>query len=239
MRPSENGGITTPAYADAEGIRRYFSQALGVTSRNIIHLKDATSAQLTGVFGNRENYRGKLYNWTKPNISNVYVYYSGHGAPAGEDGSAFMVPSDVTAETIELNGYPLTTLYKNLSKIPAKSITVILEACFSGASHGGTLISNASPIFLKAKTPLVPSNITVISAGGANQMASWEKDKSHSLFTKYFLKGMSGEADITPYGNKDGKVNYAELERYLGGTMTYFARRYYGRSQTVQIVNGK
>ena len=52
----------------------------------------------------------------------------------------------------------------------------------------------------------VPQNITVISAGAANQIASWEKDEKHSLFTKYFLKGMSGEGDKAPYGNGGGKV---------------------------------
>lgn len=229
----------TPAYADAAGIKRYFTEGLGVKEGNVIFLKDATSAQLVGVFGNKENHKGKLFNWVKPNISNVYVYYAGHGAPATIDGSAFMVPSDASSETIELTGYPLSTLYKNLGKIPAKSITVLLEACFSGTSQGGTLISNASPINIRAKIPEIPSNITVISAGAANQMASWEKDKSHSLFTKYFLKGMSGEADAKPYGNGDAKVDYAELKKYMDGTMTYLARRYYGRDQKVQIVVGQ
>jgi len=70
-------------------------------------------------------------------------------------------------------------------------------------------------------------------------MASWEQDESHSLFTKYFLKGMSGEADYRPYGNGDGKVDYVELKKYLDGTMTYFARRYYSRDQKAQIVVGR
>jgi len=228
----------TPAYADAEGIKRYFKDALGVKEGNIIHLKDATGSQLVSVFGNSQNYKGKLFNWVKPGQSKVYVYYAGHGAPAGDEGSAYMIPSDSSVDSIELTGYPLATLYKNLGKIGAKSVTVILEACFSGTGQGGTLISNASPVYLKAKTPKIPANLTVISAGAANQMASWEENKSHSLFTKYFLKGMSGKADVEPYGNGDGKVNYTELGKYLDGTMSYFARRYYGRDQTAQIVNG-
>jgi hypothetical protein len=88
--------------------------------------------------------------------------------------------------------------------------------------------------------PSAPKKITVISAGAANQVASWEKDKSQSLFTKYFLKGMSGEGDNKPYGNSDGKVSLRELKKYLDGNMTYYARRYYGRTQQAQIVvNGK
>jgi len=118
-------------------------------------------------------------------------------------------------------------------------VTVILEACFSGASQGGTVITHASPINIQPKETGIPSNITVIAAGAANQIASWEQDKSSGLFTKYFLKGMSGEADAKPYGNGDGKVVYDELGRYLKGTLTYFARRYYGREQTAQVVVGQ
>ena len=88
------------------------------------------------------------------------------------------------------------------------------------------------------KLPNAPSNITVISAGRADQVASWTQDSSHSLFTKYFLTGMSGEADKSPYGNGDGDVSYPELGKYLDGTMTYYARRYYGRDQNAQIVVG-
>jgi len=121
---------------------------------------------------------------------------------------------------------------------PARSITLVLEACFSGASQAGSVVSKASPVYLKAKTPAVPKNVTVIAAGAPDQMASWEEDSSHSLFTKYFLKGMSGEADKGSYGNGDGKVDYNELERYLKDTLTYNARRYYGRDQVARIVVG-
>ena len=36
----------------------------------------------------------------------------------------------------------------------------------------------------------------------------------------------------------DGKVSDSELKDYLGETMTYYARRYYGRDQNVQIMQG-
>ena len=228
-----------PAYADAESFKRYAMQALGVREGNIIFLRDATSAQIVRVFGNKENHKGQLFDWVKPMRSRVVVYYAGHGAPGDREGSAYMVPSDADAARIDLNGYPLSTLYANLSKLPAESVTVVIEACFSGASQAGSVISNASPVFLKAKAPEVPANITVIAAGGANQMASWEEDKSHGLFTKYFLKGMSGEADKKPYGDGDGRVDYGELDAYLKDTLTYYARRYYGRDQTARIVVGK
>ena len=222
-----------PAYADAEGIKQYFMKAKGIKEGNIIYLKDATGSQLLGVFGNEKSHKGKLFNYINPNKSNVYIYYAGHGAP-GEEGDAYLVPTDTDSQTIEFTGYPLSTLYSNLGKLPAKSMTVILEACFSGGSQSGSLISKASPIIIQPKKTMIPENIKVIAAGSERQMASWEEDSSHSLFTKYFLKAMSGEGD----SNKDGNVSDAELEEYLSDTMTYYARRYYGRDQKVQIHNG-
>jgi len=223
-----------PAYADAEGIKRYFMQAKGVKEGNIIFLKDATGSQLLTVFGNQNTHKGKLYNWVKPKVSNVYIYYAGHGVPGGEEGNAFLVPSDADSQSIGLSGYPLETLYSNLGKLPAKSVTVILEACFSGASQAGNLFAKSSPIVIRATKSMIPENVKVISAGAVDQMASWEQDNSHGLFTKYFLKAMSGEGDK----NKDGEVTDTELKDYLGETMTYYARRYYGRDQTVQIMQG-
>ena len=225
----------TPAYADAEGIKLYVTQALGIKEGNVIFLHDATSAQMVRVFGSEKDHKGQLFDWVKPGRSRVFIYYAGHGAPARDDGSAYLVPADADAARIQLNGYQLATLYGNLGKVPAKSITVVLEACFSGASQGGTVIRQASPVFLSPKTPPVPKNITVIAAGAPDQLASWEEDSSHGLFTKYFLKGMSGEADK----NGDSVVGLDELGDYLKDTMTYYARRYYGRDQTAQIVVGQ
>lgn len=228
----------TPAYADAAGMKNYITQALGIREDNIIFLKDASQAELIATFGSEANPKGQLFNYVKAGASRVFVYYSGHGAPGGEDGASYLVPSDAQASLIELNGYSLKTLYNNLGKLPAKSVTVVLEACFSGASQAGSVIPKASSIYLKGRQTGVPPNITVIAAGAANQIASWEQDLSSGLFTKYFLKGMSGEADASPYGNADGKVSYDELGRYFKDTLTYFARRYYGRQQTPQIVVG-
>ena len=227
-----------PAYADAEGMKRYATQALGIKEENVIFIKDAKLKDMVSTFGSAENFKGKLFNWVKPQASNVFIYYSGHGAPNGDGSNSYLVPTDAEASLIDLSGYSLKTLYANLGKLPAKSVTVVLEACFSGASQSGMLVKNASPIYQKAMTETVPANLTVISAGSGNQIASWEQDKSHGLFTKHYLLGMAGAADRKPYGDGDGKVTTEELTAYLKGTMSYMAQRYYGREQTVQVATG-
>jgi hypothetical protein len=227
-----------PAANDAAAMKRYATEALGIEEANVIYVSDATGSQLAEVFGTERDHRGKLFNWTKAGRSRVFVYYSGHGAPAGSDGRAVLVPSDASASQLSLSGYPLDLLYANLAKVPAESVSVVLEACFSGISPAGTVVPNASPVNIRAKIPQVPANMMVITAGAADQMASWEHDRSHGLFTKHFLLGQGGEADKAPYGNGDGTVGLDELRRYLDDKVTYLARRYYGREQNVQIVKG-
>lgn len=227
-----------PAANDAALMRRYAIEALGIPPDNVIWLPNATGIQLAETFGTERDHRGRLFNWVKPGKSRVLVYYSGHGAPAGSDAKAVLVPSDASASQLSLSGYPLDLLYANLAQLPAQSVAVLLEACFSGLSPAGTVIPNASPVSLRAKTAEVPPNMTVITAGAADQIASWEQDRSHGLFTKHFLLGQGGEADKAPYGNGDGKVGLEELRRYLDDKVTYLARRYYGREQNVQIVKG-
>jgi hypothetical protein len=228
-----------PARNDAAMMRRYVAEALGMADGNVIALDNATSAQMVEVFGNERDPKGKLYNWVKPGKSRVFVYYAGHGAPSGPGGSPMLVPVDASATSIGLSGYRLDTLYANLAKLPAESVTVVLEACFSGGSEAGSLVPAASPVSIAVKPAAVPGKLTVIAAGAADQIASWEPDRSHGLFTEYFLKGMAGEADQPPTGNGDGTVALDELGRYLDQNVSYMARRYYGRDQTVRVSRGQ
>ncbi|MBK9357481.1 MAG: hypothetical protein IPN08_08870, partial [Bacteroidales bacterium] len=47
----------------------------------------------------------------------------------------YLLPSDGRLEAIERQGYDLNTLYNNLEALQAKSVTVFLDACFSGVSR--------------------------------------------------------------------------------------------------------
>jgi hypothetical protein len=226
-----------PAYADNALMRRYAAANLGVFSYNMINLTDATVADFVSVFGTADDPRGRLHDMVKPN-SNVFIYYSGHGAPGPKGKGSYLVPSDAGAARIHLTGYSLKTLYANLEKLPAKSVTVVLEACFSGLSQGGSVIPNASGITVTPKAVRPPSKITLISAGASDQIASWDVDKRQSMFTRHFARAMAGAADQRAGGNRDGKVSLSELKAYLDKNLTYDARRYYGRDQNAQIYAG-
>ena len=220
-----------PAAADAARIRAYFTGKLGIRPENILHLKNPTSGELVEALGNERSHKGRLHDMVRDSSVNLHVYYVGHGVPGEGGEGAYLVPGDARAGKFELLGYPLDLLYRNLARIPARTRTVVLEACFSGASPAGSLFANASPVFVATDRPAPPPGITLYAAGAADQIASWSEDGGHSLFTRHFVEGMSGAAD----GNGDGRVAPAELRRYLSDTVTYQARRLYGRTQEPQV----
>lgn len=224
------------AHNDADLMRRYVIEGLGYREGNVIDLRDATQSSLVSTFGSKDNPRGKLFDWVRPGKSDVFVYYSGHGAPSLADGKGYLLPVDADPQRIDLVGYSLETLYANLGKIPARSLTVVLDACFSGNSQGGMLIRNASPAILKV-TDLAqaPAHAAVITAAGVAEVASWDEQARHGLFTRYFLEGVTGAADTAVSGNRDGRVTLGELKNYLAAEVAYMARRLYGREQHPQV----
>jgi hypothetical protein len=220
------------AVRDARAVRQYAEVALGIKPDNIIYVENATQSVFRRIFGAEGTEGGQLADYVKPGKSDVFVFYSGHGAPALKGGKAYLVPADGDPTYITATGYSVDALYEGLSKIGAKSVLVAMDACFSGSSaSGGMLIKNASPAMLKVSDPIfkIPNGI-VLSASAADQISSWEMQRRHGLFTYYLLAALSGEADA----DKDKKVTLSEVESYLAENVEYAARRQ-GRKQNVQL----
>jgi len=222
------------AYNDVEAIRQYVIKTRGFSERNVFVVKDATKANLEGYFGSRYSHRGRLFNAVRSGKSDVFVYFSGHGVP-GEDKIGYLFPTDGDPTQAELTGYSIQTLVDNLAKVPARSLVVALDTCFSGVSQAGALIPAASPIYLKAKIPSAGPNSVILTAATGSQISSWDTGAQLGLFTRHLLEGMIGKADSRG-GNKDGKVQLAELQSYMLSEVAYQARRRYSRDQTPEIL---
>ncbi len=224
------------AHRDALAMKRYVVDVLGFREDNVILLEDATKAKMEATFGNERNFQGNLWRYLDPKGgSDVVVYYSGHGVPGQKDATAYLLPTDADPNQPEINGYPLELLYKNLGQLEFRSMTVYLDACFSGSSQGGTLVRSASPVYVKAEPPKTSDKLTVVTAAQANQLASWDKQARLGLFTENLLQGLYGEADKQPYGNGDGQVTLAEIDAYLKDSLTRAARRQFGRIQEASV----
>lgn len=229
-------GIPDVDYAerDAKYIREYVINVLGYSAQNVIYESNTTFAKLAQIFGSAGEHKGMLHNWVKPKESEVFIYYTGHGAPDAGGKGAFLVPVDAHVDYISSNGYSLETFYENLAKLPAKRIIVVLDACFSGDSARGMLVKNMSPAVLKSVSPVkkLPNVVTFASAD-REQVSTWFPEKRHSLFTYFFMKGLKGDAD----SNRDRKITVREIRDYIAENVPYQARRLVNREQT-PIVEG-
>jgi uncharacterized caspase-like protein len=214
-------------------MKKYLVRTLGFQEENIIYAENADAATMTRIFGTTDDPRGQLYDWVKPGESSVFVYYSGHGAPNPETETAYFVPSNTNPNYLSQNGYPVNQLYENLGALPSESVTVVLEACFSGVSESGAVIQDISPAVLSVENPVMAmENGLAFTAGAADQVSTWYNEKQHGLFTYYFLKGLRGNADT----NGDGAVTARELEAYLTEKVPYRAQRMHSRKQTPQVI---
>ena len=221
------------AHRDAEAMKRYIIDVLGYRDGNIIDLRDASLADLRATFGDDVDYKGKLYDYIRPNQSNVTVFYSGHGVPDIDSRQAYLLPVNGDPNKARLSGYALETLYKNLELLPAKSVTLFIDACFSGDSGAGMLTRGQSGLTVEALPTKAGKKLTVITAAQGDQPASWDEKNQHGLFTHYLLEGLYGKADKN--GNQDGKITLAEVKGWLDSEMTYQARRQWSRKQTASV----
>ena len=186
----------TYAYNDAEVFREYLADTMGFKKQRIkiVTNSKATQAELNKLLGSN--------GWLSRNVvkgkSDIVVYFSGHGIANQKDQNTGILPFDVDPGYSV--GITLKNLYKDLSKMNAKSVTVYLDACFTGQSRDAKmLIADARPIIVLPKENQVPDNINILSAASGSQISGALKEKEHGLFTYYLLKGISGDADT----NKD------------------------------------
>ena len=226
------------AHRDANAFKRYVEEFLGFDSKRIIDLRDVTLTQMTEVFGNNLDFKGEIWGLLdQDGRSDVVVFYSGHGAPGLRNKRGYLVPVNAKPATVELSGYPIDVLYANLGKLAkARSVTVYLDACFSGDSQTGMLIKDASPVRYVAALPQkVSRQLTVLTAASGKEVASWDTKARYGLFTRHLLDALYGRAD----GDDDGRVTGGEAKAYLDRHMTAAARHRYKRSQTASIRGSK
>lgn len=216
------------AINDARSIRNYLIDVMGYRTENIIYLENASYADFKMVFGSNENLKGKLYNMIKPDISEVFVFYSGHGAPGLNDKGAYFVPVECDPQYVELTGFSADIFYNNLAKLPAKSVVVSLDACFSGEN----IYKNISPIVIKSKGALGLKSGALLASSAADQVSAWYPEKKHGIFTYFFLKAIHNQnADR----NKDKQLTLAEIFEYINNEaegIPYYARRLHGIVQS-------
>ena len=210
-------------YAENDGkvFKMYCNQTLGIPDKNIHYVANATLnniiRELDWIQQVCDAYNGK---------ASVIFYYAGHGVPDESNGSAYLLPTDGTSRILRtcLN---VDELYESLGKIPAKRITVLMDACFSGAIRNGNMLTSARGVAIKSKLGKPKGNMIVLSAAQGNETAYKYEEARHGLFTYFLLKKLN---------ETRGDVTIGELSNYITEQVRQHSIVINGKSQTPKTI---
>ena len=193
---------------DAKMFKEYCEKTLGAREKNIRYLPNAGYVDIRDAV-----------NWLKEGANSysgdacVIFYYAGHGLPDPNTGSQYLLPADVDGKYLDLT-VSLQKLYDDLGKMPARSVTVFLDACFSGTNRDNNMVaanSGARLAFTKSKTGTPTGKTVIFSATQDDQTAHPYKDRKHGFFTYFLLKklqesqGNATLGEIADYVTKNVK----------------------------------
>ncbi|NDW06978.1 caspase family protein [Jiella pacifica] len=215
---------------DASAVEKLFVEQFGLAPANITRYEDLTTGELRYLFGDADK-PGTIGNQISSPDAEVYVYFVGHGSRSfmggGNDRTPYLLGIDSRPDRLDLTGYDLNTLIGQLAAMREKAfprgrVVVMLESCFSGRSDAGDLVTGVSaPTSGEAPVLKAEKGVTLIAAAHSDQVAVWDPEYRHGIFTDALVSALYGEADETRFGgNADGRVTVAELEGFLDTRMS-------------------
>jgi hypothetical protein len=226
---SKYENIAPAPYADkdAEIMKAYFEKVLGVEQVLIFTNDEVNISRFNKVFS--PDY-GELQKAVVKGETEVFVFYSGHGIPDKKGENTYLFPYDGVKEDLEAFGYNTNKLYENLTKLEAKKVTVILDACFSGSSRRSERMKEENLVAMKGvkvrpKNPWLDNpDFTMISSSTGEETSLGFDPSETGLFTYYFCAGLQGKADA----NGDKKITTGELKDYLKEKVTEHSKKISG-----------
>ena len=183
---------------DGKIFAEYCKDVLGLPETNVHLVVNATLNDMRHEIGWLNNVLDKFKGKAK-----AIFYYAGHGIPDEASKNAYILPVDGYGSDVS-TGYPLEKLYQELGSIKSQSVTVFLDACFSGAKREGDMLASARGIALKANRGEPVGNMIVFSAAQGDETAFPYKKEGHGLFTYYLLKQLKetkGEVTLKQLGD--------------------------------------
>lgn len=208
------------ASRDAEVMTEYFKKSLGIKNTMTYTNEETTMMTLNSLF---DSEIGSLASIVTPGQTDLFVYYSGHGVPLpNQDGEmeVFLIPYDVPKGGIARYGYSLNKLYADLAGLRAKSVTVILDACFSGGSrlseaHESKSLTNQKFTLGEMTEMYEPwrnnPNFRLFTSSMGHQTSQANDRTRSGRFTYYLAVGLQGDADK----DKNGKITMTELYEFV------------------------
>lgn len=209
------------ALNDARIFKQYLQKTLGIPNNNIHYTENATFGQILDAL-KWINDVIKAYNGK----AKVVFYYAGHGVPDVQTKSAYLLPVDGNSQNT-LTAVKLADVYEHLTESPSISVTVFLDACFSGAAReqNGMLV-NGRGVKIKPKNDLLKGNLVVFSATTGDETAFPFIENQHGMFSYFLLKKIQ---------ETKGNVTLNDLGNYVITNVTQQSVVVNKKSQTPQV----
>lgn len=188
------------AINDGEAFNEYCINTLGIPRENVRMYLNATFGNTLRAIADLRHTAQALGPQT-----DVIFYYAGHGMPDESSKEAFLMPTDGDPAISE-SCYPLSRLYKELGGMDVNSVSVFLDACFSGARRDGGMLMAARGVVVKPKEAEPEGNMFVLSAASGQETALPYTEKNHGMFIYYLLKKLQ---------ETKGNVTLKELADYV------------------------
>ena len=180
------------AIKDGKSFAEYCHFTLGVPHENIRTYHNATYGRMLEALADLKNIAGVYEGNLK-----VIFYYCGHGAPDDATKVSYLLPID-TYKVSPNVCLSLEELYADLSDLKAQSVTVFLDACFSGATRKGEMLASARGVAIKPRIETLTGNVVAFSASDGSETALQYDEKGHGMFTYYLLKKLQEtKGDVT------------------------------------------
>jgi hypothetical protein len=216
------------ANRDAQVFFDYANRALGVPRDRIRLLVDEAASE-TGI---KKALKHWLPSVVKPNESEVYVFFAGHGLASSDHSGVYLLPEDGDPDLLSDSAVSKDEMLSLISRSSPKQATIFLDTCYSGLSRTSeALIASARGISVVYKEiDASMTNITVLSASSGSEISHSLKEAKHGLFSYYLMKGLEGKADA----NSDNRITATELLGYVKNHVAVQAAAT-GKKQTPNI----
>ena len=216
-------------YADRDA--NYFSDF----AENVLGIDETNIKLISNNNANRVALKKALKIWLKgfstPNISDIYIFFAGHGLASTDGKELYLLPYDGEPRLLDDTAILRSEIFDTVKSINPKSVTVFLDACYSGQTREKDIIlADARPIAIVPIESDIPENFSVFSASSGSEISGSLPEADHGLFSYFLMKGLEGDADA----NNDRKITNGELHSYVRSNVTRQAVRL-GREQTPQL----
>ncbi len=241
------------ANRDAASFKNYLTQMYGIAEENIILLMNATYGEMSQ---NILKFK-KLMEFDGSGNQFVF-FYSGHGMPHETTNNPYLMPVDISGYTVD-QAISLNTLLNDFSSYDYSKCTLIIDACFSGASRSETPLiqvkgvgnkkikdrvkeNSKSKSFvgddyyvfersnLNYSNPNLGNQMILYSSSSGEQTSLTDEENKHGLFTYYFLKSLK---------ESKGEIKSLELFENLKKNVSVKSIMNYNKPQTPEVIFGK